>query len=525
MMIALAMLSLGAYADVEETIVIGSKVYNGYGDPTYDNNLLESIDYTKRYVAGGLGGFHGIQLNGTDSKHTAVYKNGVPVNDPSSGWYDFGNDLPAFQNIKLISGPNSVQYGSGSMAGAVLIEDNFERNLSARFGEHESLLVASYEWYPNAHEVGVQVAHYNGSTGSAMTYNNELDWYENTTVKFAYANEFAKINVETIDYDSDYDQCWWMLPPNEWEDWMCDVKGKKDTLSLRTKHLVLGHTRNQAEHNTGYIMESERSYLDFTMYKKYGHVLGVTAENEQYEVTGRDSYSVYWNWENDFIGIGYKFLEGTAAMAEQHIGRIGLQRGEFRFSVANSYRLPNLYEQRGDSWVRANPNLQPEEGIGTEFGYKDVSIYYYEFEEGIDFDYSSYQHVNSGEYSTHGIRYQDQILLDNGSLFVYTEYTETDNIRIPRYKTKLSYWTSGRFSGGIQWDTALEYLGEFDKGLDFDARPIDDISVVSFKFGIYATPNLYIMLDIDDIFDNNFEVIPDYAAGGRTVRLTFDRIL
>ena len=40
-MIALAMLSLGAYAEVEETIVIGSKVYNGYADPTYDNNLLE----------------------------------------------------------------------------------------------------------------------------------------------------------------------------------------------------------------------------------------------------------------------------------------------------------------------------------------------------------------------------------------------------------------------------------------------------------------------------------------------------
>ena len=524
-MIALAMLSLGAYAEeIEETIVVGSKVYTGYGDPTYNNNLLESIDYTKRYIAGGMGGFHGIQLNGTDTKHTAVYKNGVPVNDPSSGWYDFGNDLPAFQNIKLISGPNSVQFGSGSMAGAVLIEDNFERSVSARFGEHESSLVASYEWYPEAQEVGVQVAHYNGTTGSAMTYNNELDWYENTTVKFAYANEYGKINLESINYDSDYDQCWWMLPPSEWEDWMCDVKGKKDTISIRNQYIVLGHTTNKAEHNTGYQMESERTYGDFIVYNDYGHVLGVTAQNEQYEERERDSYSAYWTWQNDFIGIGYKFLEGTAPSAEQHIVRIGVDWKDARFSIANSYRLPNLYEQFGDGWVSANPDLLPEEGIGTEFGYKDVSIYYYEFDEGIDFDFNSYQYVNSGEYSTHGIRYQDQILLDNGSLFVYTEYTETDKIRVPRYKTKISYWTSGQV-GGIQWDTALEYLGEFDKGLDFDASPIDDISTVNFKFGVYATPNLYIMLDIDDIFDNHFEVIPNYAAGGRTVRLTFDRIL
>ena len=524
-MIALAMLSLGAYAEeIEETIVVGSKVYTGYGDPTYDNNLLESIDYTKRYIAGGMGGFHRIQLNGTDTKHTAVYKNGVPVNDPSSGWYDFGNDLPAFQNIKLISGPNSVQFGSGSMAGAVLIEDNFERSVSARFGEHESSLVASYEWYPEAQEVGVQVAHYNGTTGSAMTYNNELDWYENTTVKFAYANEYGKINLESINYDSDYDQCWWMLPPSEWEDWMCDVKGKKDTISIRNQYIVLGHTTNKAEHNTGYQMESERTYGDFIVYNDYGHVLGVTAQNEQYEERERDSYSAYWTWQNDFIGIGYKFLEGTAPSAEQHIVRIGVDWKDARFSIANSYRLPNLYEQFGDGWVSANPDLLPEEGIGTEFGYKDVCIYYYEIDEGIDFDFNRYQYVNSGEYSTHGIRYQDQILLDNGSLFVYTEYTETDKIRVPRYKTKISYWTSGQV-GGIQWDTALEYLGEFDKGLDFDASPIDDISTVNFKFGVYATPNLYIMLDIDDIFDNHFEVIPNYAAGGRTVRLTFDRIL
>ena len=524
-MIALAMLSLGAYAEeIEETIVVGAKVYNGYGDPTYDNNLLESIDYTKRYIAGGMGGFHGIQLNGTDTKHTAVYKNGVPVNDPSSGWYDFGNDLPAFQNIKLISGPNSVQFGSGSMAGAVLIEDNFERSVSARFGEHESSLVASYEWYPEAQEVGVQVAHYNGTTGSAMTYNNELDWYENTTVKFAYANEYGKINLESINYDSDYDQCWWMLPPSEWEDWMCDVKGKKDTISIRNQYIVLGHTTNKAEHNTGYQMESERTYGDFIVYNDYGHVLGVTAQNEQYEERERDSYSAYWTWQNDFIGIGYKFLEGTAPSAEQHIVRIGVDWKDARFSIANSYRLPNLYEQFGDGWVAPNPSLQPEEGVGTEFGYKDVSIYYYEFDEGIDFDFNRYQYVNSGHYSTHGIRYQDQFLLDNGSLFVYTEYTETDKIRVPRYKTKISYWTSGQV-GGIQWDTALEYLGEFDKGLDFDASPIDDISTVNFKFGVYATPNLYIMLDIDDIFDNHFEVIPNYAAGGRTVRLTFDRIL
>ena len=524
-MIALAMLSFGAIADdVEETIVVGAKVYNGYADPLYDDNLLESIQYTKKFIAGGLGGFHGIQLNGTDTKHTAVYKNGVPVNDPSSGWYDFGTDLPAHQDITVISGPNSARFGSGSMAGVVLIEDNFERQFTAEVAEDITKVIASYEWYPESQEVGVQVAHYNGTTGSAMTYNDELDWYKNTTVKFAYANEVGKINLESINYDSDYDQCWWMMPPNEWEDWMCHVEGEKNTATLRTKYLVLGHTTNKAKHNTGYEIESERTYGNFIAYKDNGHELGVTAQNEVYNEKSRDTYSAYYQWQNDFIGVGYRFQEGTAPMSEQHIARIGVEWDGLRFSLANSYRLPNLYEQRGDGWVHANPDLQPEEGIGTEFGYKDVSIYYYEFDEGIDFDFNQYKYVNTGEYSSQGIRYQDQFLLDNGSIFVYTEYTETDRIRVPRYRTKLSYWTSGSF-GGIQWDTALEYLGEFEKGQDYDGRIIDDVSTANFKFGVYATSNLYIMLELDDIMNNRFEVLPDYAAGGRTVRLSFDRIL
>ena len=145
-------------------------------------------------------------------------------------------------------------------------------------------------------------------------------------------------------------------------------------------------------------MQSNRTYGDFTVYKDYGHEVGVTWDNEQYENKIRNSYSAYYRWSNDFIGIGYKFLEESWHLLNNILLEL-VWRQDARLSIANSYRLPTLYEQRGDGWVIANPSLQPEEGVGTEFGYKDVSIYYYEFEEGIDFDYNRYQYVNSGAYS------------------------------------------------------------------------------------------------------------------------------
>ena len=103
-------------------------------EPTEDN-ILETIQPTKTFM---LGGFNGIQLSGTDTKHTGVFKNGVPVNDPSSGWYDFGHDLSTGQKITVITGANSVRFGSGSMAGVVLLEENFGRNLFTQVAEDET---------------------------------------------------------------------------------------------------------------------------------------------------------------------------------------------------------------------------------------------------------------------------------------------------------------------------------------------------------------------------------------------------
>ena len=127
--ILLAMLSVKAMAsDIEEVIVIGANISNGYSNPETDTSLIEALDPTRIYQPGGLGGFVGATPNGTDVKHTTVYRNGIPVNDPGSGWYDFGTETPTFQSFKIISGPNSALYGSSSMAGTILMEDHFDGN-------------------------------------------------------------------------------------------------------------------------------------------------------------------------------------------------------------------------------------------------------------------------------------------------------------------------------------------------------------------------------------------------------------
>ena len=82
--------------------------------------------------AGGYGGFVGYNERGAQTSHTSVYVNGIPANDPGASWYDFGHDFASGQTVKVITGANGVIYGSGSIAGTVLIQDTIERGITYR---------------------------------------------------------------------------------------------------------------------------------------------------------------------------------------------------------------------------------------------------------------------------------------------------------------------------------------------------------------------------------------------------------
>ena len=80
-------------------------------------------------------------------------------------------------------------------------------------------------------------------------------------------------------------------------------------------------------------------------------------------------------------------------------------------------------------------------------------------------------------------------------------------------------WYAGTTSN---WDYLISYVGQWDKGLEFDGRPIDDVSTFNINVGYYITPRYRLSMQIRDIFDRNFEILPDYSAGGREFSIALD---
>ena len=135
--------------DIEEIVVVAQQVKTTEADALTSTTIVESILPSFTWTAGGTGAFQGYNERGAQTVHTAVYKNGIPANTPGSAWYDFGHEIVSGQSVKVISGANSVMYGSGSIAGTVLIEDTIERSITSKLGSNQEkyISVAPTSWF------------------------------------------------------------------------------------------------------------------------------------------------------------------------------------------------------------------------------------------------------------------------------------------------------------------------------------------------------------------------------------------
>ena len=494
--------------DIETIVVVGSTSTQEITDPRDDFTFLESIMPATAFTAGGYGGFGGFTERGTQTVHTNVFRNGVPGNDAGSGWFDFGHNIATGnESVKVVNGPNSVLYGSGSLAGTVFINDNVIDGGHIRLGKQHTFISSSFDEAFN-------ITYLDVNNGSVRTDNTENDYYRNVSGTAKVDFDQFTVTANYTDYSYDYDDCYTVTYQNSND---CEQIGNKGTLSIRNDYVTLGYSFNQAEYFTEteqtWESDAERFYFDARNNADVGalnFVYGVTANREKYISQHQDDYSAYVVANlNDVVDVGLRLSD------DSFVYRVGVQYDYFFANYGTSFRNPTLYEINGDSWVASNFTLDPEQAHGGEVGFGPVGLFYYDFDQGIDYDFSVNQFTNTGSYNTQGVRFNSEYNIPYGSMSVFLGYTDSDQPRVPEYKSAI------RFSfANNGYNVSVNFVNQFNRGVDWDGVELDDVRTVDVVISKHIQKNLSLSFTVQDLFDNEFEITPGYRAGGRNFFLT-----
>ena len=527
--------------DIEEVIVYAQEVEVTQTDALNSTTLISEVLPEHTWVAGGHGGNVLMRERGAQGVHTAVYRNGVPANNPGSGWYDFAHDITSGENVKVVSGANGVMYGSGSIAGTVLIQDTIERSVTGRLGTDNGYVsVAPTDW--------IQLTKYS-TEQYARNDNDEKDSYDNSSAKIIKDFGDFKLTAHHVNYEYDYDNCY---TSDFTQSNSCVQDGEKTTVSIRNEYFTIGRTEENAEYFTEgestFLNESSRDYFRFgdtvNLSNKLEVTYGADGSREKYNEHQDDNYGAFLSIDAEFL-FNYNF-GFRAGNDDQHAMRFGLEKGQFFANVGTSFRKPNLYEKFGDSWVAANENLKPEEGIGYEIGFGAISVFMYDFDESIEYQSSSTETIvvspatydedgnilteevteeiytpatyyNSGDYKTKGIRFSNNY----GPFGITVKYNDSDQVRVPKYATVLEYADTFK-----DINVGVKYIGQFDRQPSmFDVLPegqeyLDDLQMINLYVSKTFINNVSVAFRLDNILDEEAEVLPFYDTQGREFNLT-----
>lgn len=514
--------------EIEEVIVVAQQVQSTETTPVTSTRLISAIMPAFTYNPGGYGGFIGYNERGAQTVHTTVYTNGIPANEPGSGWYNFGHDIVSGESVKVITGANGVLYGSGSIAGTVLIKDVINSGSTIRFeGSDPSYLrIAPTDNF--------EYTKFRSDMPSVRNDNTERDSYDLQQAKVSIDAGDWTLAGKFVEYEYDYDNCY-TADFSQSND--CVDTGDRYNVSVRNDNITLGRSFTDSKYATDgiqtYSNESYRNFLRIAEHKDLSSMVsidfGVDAEALHYATESTSGSNTY---EDDNYG-AFVSVNASAVFDynfgirvgndDQNALRFGMTKGQFFLNIGNSFRKPTLYEKFGDDFVLGNETLKPEEGIGYEIGFGTLGLFRYEFSETIDYQsgfmlgdvYVNPQYYNAGDFITQGFRYSQNF----GAVSVMLKYTDTEQPRVAKYDAMIS-WKQRYGKNEYQ----VKYAVNLDRAPSqydiIDAKFLEDLKKMNLYYTRYINEKVTLSLKVENAFDDVVEVVPFYDNQGREFYLT-----
>jgi len=497
---------------------------------------------------GGLGTNTSLLLRGTNSNHVLVLIDGVRANSAIDGEFKWANlPLEQIERIEIVRGPRSTLYGSDAIGGVVQI---FTRKGE---GFHASVSGGSYETRRTELGTGgtLGAGHYHLNAGylesggfsakkpGSFGFEPDDDGYTNTNFGAGISYPLggsgnAALNLMHSDGDVETD-----TGSSTQRNDSATVALDYGFSDIWQQTLTLGHAEDHYETDSNYTVHSLRDSISWQHDLQLGERNLVTVGADYVAENGESEGSYDENRYNGALFAQYQWsgerldlLLGGRGDEHSGFGRYNtgnvtlggrLGSGRLYVSYGTAFKAPTFLQRYYP--VYGNPDLQPEESVTAEFGYRlgslQASFYNTRVENLIDFTYpEGYSNVSNARIKGAEVEYDHEVgtwRLNGGLTLQKTEDEESGDELLRRAEKKLFFVANGPLSTRTNLGIEVNYTGpRMDRG---------DVELASYTLinltGEYRPAKQWSLKGrIENLMDEDYELASGYNTPGASAYLT-----
>tara|TARA_E500000178_G_scaffold324197_1_gene350437 strand:- start:131 stop:2011 length:1881 start_codon:yes stop_codon:yes gene_type:complete len=530
-----------------------------------------SIDQT-----GPTGSISSIRIRGNSPHYSKIFIDGIDITKTSATQatpYLEKFLLKDFERIEVLKGNQSALYGSQAIAGVISLttkkpsEDGITNKYSLVYGSNSTTDIAytfSNRTEKNDFSIKVQRFDTDGfSAADKKDGNTENDGYKNTNFHLKntyYINENFSLDFGgfKINDKGDFDG----FPPPNYN--LADssshyYKEKSEGFNVGGNLIssFLNHSFNYSYYNSdrnnygptafdNYQSKGKRDSYSYKASKninsKYNIVGGIdliedaatiSNKNKSSNITGLFLENIYDFSKDITTTLGLR-QDSHSQFGEKLVYRTSFAYNYngliFRGSHGTGYRAPSLYELFETTNGYGNENLKPEESINTDIGISSTlsayklklsgSIFNSMIENRIEFDngVNGYKQVTTKEKREgYEIDADYAISKSTNAKIAYTNVTDEKGNHVRKIpKNKFSITVDSDLTDNIDSSFKLTSVSDLK-----DGSTLPDYNILDAKFS-YNLEDYNVILKIDNIFDEQYQVVKGYGTADRSFYLGID---
>ncbi len=530
------------------------------------SELLRTVPGLALARSGSAGHATSLFARGTDSNQTLVLWNGVPLNEPYIGGFDWGSfATDGLERIEVVRGPFSALYGSGALGGVVQMLGGAPRGLSLRAeaGDHgwrraglaAGTAVGPVELAASGHRQRSDGAQENDFFDSdAATATARWSFAPGSTLGVLARWNDAKIGIPRSgavltprqrQHTTDLQ----IAAPLTYQSgpWALAAMLSHNTtdLAYRDPDSAFGYTAADTETATNRA-RADGSYAwggatRLTLGGDWqrqavtdGSVFGVNLEGVHRRQWGAFG-ELHWSNEKLAVDAGVR-RDDDQSYGGHTSPRLGARlalgaRWSLRASYGEAFRAPSFselyYPGSGNLGLRPETSQAAEVGVAWEG--KQLSVRATAFRNRlrdlIDFDFATFTSVNVGRARTQGVETEVSYSAALATVRLNATFLNAENLadgtdllnRPRRSASLLGVWRPDRFT----LSATVRYAGE-RRSYPYIALP--SYTVADLALAWQGTARLQPYVRLLNVFDERFEEVAGYPAprrawvGGLAVR-------